>query len=140
GRFLAAADGAGTVRVWQVRQDDLDPMATLQDTGDVYWVAVSPDGRRLATIGRDLTLRTYHVQPAAVTLEAIIHIGAGAEATLAFAGDNHTLIGTMSYGLVDVWELDSEINTAALCAGSGPRITRAQWNRDIPDLPYAPPC
>jgi WD40 repeat protein len=140
GRVLAAADGAGTVRVWRLSGDELHPVATLADTGDVYGVALAPDGRRLATIGRDVTLRTYRVEADAVPLEAIVHLGVGAESKLAFAGDGHTLVGTMRYGLVDVWELDPEINTAALCGGSGPRITRAQWSRDIPGIRYAPPC
>ncbi|GIM89837.1 toll/interleukin-1 receptor domain-containing protein [Paractinoplanes toevensis] len=140
GRLLASADRAGTTRVWQSRDGTLSPIATLQDTGDVQGLALSPDGHRLATIGRDRTLRTYVVNPSTVTLEAIIHIGSGADTNLAFAGNNHTLIGTMRYGLIDIWELDPNLNTTTLCAGSGPRITPDQWNRDIPDLPYAPPC
>lgn len=140
GRLLASADRAGTARVWHDRDGTLSPIATLQDTGDVQGLALSPDGHRLATIGRDRTLRTYTVNSTKVTLEAIVHIGSGADTSLAFADNNHRLIGTMRYGLIDIWELDPNLNTAALCAGSGPPITRDQWNRDIPDLPYAPPC
>jgi hypothetical protein len=41
----------------------------------------------------------------------------------------------MDHGLVETWELDPDVDTAALCAGSGPTITPARWSRDIPDLP-----
>jgi hypothetical protein len=66
--------------------------------------------------------------------------GAGSEDVLAFAGSDHTLASATEYGVVDVWELDADANARDLCAGSGERITRAQWARDVPDLPYEPPC
>ncbi|GAA2582424.1 hypothetical protein GCM10010435_70160 [Winogradskya consettensis] len=140
GRLMAAADRAGTVRVWRLGDGELQVLATMQDTGDVYEVAMSPDGARVATIGRDRTLRYYRIAARTVTLEGVVHIGPGAGRSLAFAGDDHTLVAAMEHGLADVWELDPGINSRALCAGSGERITRAQWERDIPGLPYEPPC
>ncbi|MEV8508736.1 hypothetical protein AB0368_28450 [Actinoplanes sp. NPDC051475] len=142
GGTLAAADRAGTVRIWRVRDEghELRRLTTLTDTGDVDSVALSGDGRRLATVGRDRTLRFYAVGRDRAELEGIVHIGAGSEGVLAFAGNDHTLASATEYGVVDVWELDADANARDLCAGSGERITRAQWARDVPDLPYEPSC
>ncbi|MFD9223734.1 hypothetical protein ACFWDI_27945 [Streptomyces sp. NPDC060064] len=73
-------------------------------------------------------------------LRAILHIDHGADTELSFAGDDHTLAVSTTYGKTNFWELDPDSNIEELCTRVGKRITPEEWTRHVPDLPYRPPC
>ncbi|WP_240944374.1 TIR domain-containing protein [Micromonospora thermarum] len=141
GAVLAIARRDGTAWLWRVREHGraLRRIATLTDTGDVNAVAVSPDGGRLATLGRDRTLRVYRLKADSAELAMVRHLGVTADTDLAFA-DHHTLAVGTEYGQTTFWELDPDTGTRAICVGIGTPITEDQWKRDVPGLPYRPPC
>ncbi|WP_327321387.1 hypothetical protein [Streptomyces sp. NBC_01210] len=142
GKLLAAAKRDGTVLLWRFHSPGKAPyrFPRIQDTGDVNEVELSGNGKRLVTVGRDRTIRSYDVGASDTTLQAILHIGHGADTELSFAGDDHTLAVSTSYGKINFWELDPDSNIEELCTGVGKRISPEEWTRHVPDLPYRPPC
>ncbi|MFJ8036065.1 toll/interleukin-1 receptor domain-containing protein [Streptomyces sp. NPDC096032] len=142
GRLLAAAKRDGAVLLWRFHGAGglPDRLPQINDTGDVNEVEVSGDGKRLVTLGRDRTIRTYDVRPDGTTLQTILHMGQVADTDVSFLGNDRTIAVGTTYGKTDFLELDPDSNTAELCIGSGQRMTPEQWARDVPDLPYQPPC
>lgn len=142
GDVLAGAYRDGTVWVWQLRDRgrELRNIASLTDTGDVNAVALSANGRRLATLGRDRTLRGYDLAGERVTLGLVVHVGPVVEADLAFVANDHTLAIGTEHGNVGFWETDADVNADALCVGVGRPVTREQWSRAAPGIDYRPPC
>ena len=70
GLRLASAGGDGTIRVWDatpLRGDEAQEAFTLsQGAGEVWTMAVSPDGRSLASagLGADSPVKVWDVGPA----------------------------------------------------------------------------
>ncbi|MFI6819197.1 hypothetical protein ACIBG7_42895 [Nonomuraea sp. NPDC050328] len=59
--------------------------------------------------------------------------------TVAFGSD-----GLLASGGVDatarLWDIDPERVARRACALAHPAITRPQWERHLPGVPYQPPC
>ena len=57
GKFIASASFDGTVNIWEVKVDDLEPLATLEGhENEVKSVAWSASGKYIATCSRDKTV------------------------------------------------------------------------------------
>ncbi|MEV4067609.1 hypothetical protein, partial [Nonomuraea dietziae] len=56
------------------------------------------------------------------------------------AGHRAPAEGRDSPSTVRLWDTDPERVAGRVCALAHPRITRAQWARHIPGVPYRPPC
>jgi WD40 repeat protein len=137
--MLVSAARDSTVRIWRVENGKLVQQEMAIDSGDVNKVAVSRGGTRLATLGRDRTLRVYTVDDDVPTLELSIVVGDAAKGFVGFIGQD-TLAVRTSWDTVDLWDLDVASAFERLCSGHGEPITTQQWDRVLPDVPYQRPC
>lgn len=139
-RTLAIVHRDGTAWVWRVVNNgqSLHLVATLTDTGDLNAAALTPDGGRLAVLGRDHTLRTYRITADAATPDLIMPVERDASPEMTFVGDALAL--ATEYGKTTIWQLDPAANARSLCVGAGPPMSPQQWARAAPGLPFRPPC
>jgi WD40 repeat protein/tetratricopeptide (TPR) repeat protein len=113
GKRLASADGstdvyhpgdqqiAGMIKVWNLA-DDEEPLTFRGDGTDVYGLAFSPDGKRLASAGGDGTVRLWD----ATTGEplAVLRGARGEARAVAFSPDGSRLASTHADRTVRVWD------------------------------------
>ncbi|MFF2727413.1 AAA family ATPase [Streptomyces sp. NPDC058008] len=147
GRTLATGNSRGVVTLW----DATDPNhltvrgSPLTVPGGSLWsVAFSPDGHTLAAAGHtdDGTITLWDVtdpdHPTAIGRP--LNVETGFVAVLAFGPDSRTLAATTDDGVATLWDLNVETAISRICAGSSGALTRQQWSRYVPQLPYDPPC
>jgi WD40 repeat protein/transcriptional regulator with XRE-family HTH domain len=138
GKTLAAGDGDGTVRLWDMVNQQ--PIATLtRHHGPVSSVAISPDGATLAAGNADGTVRLWdmatHRQIATLTGPA------DPVTSVAFSGDGKTLAAGGADHTVRLWNVAYLVNVVPqLCASAGRPLTRAEWARYVPVLAYQKVC
>ncbi|MBP2478348.1 WD40 repeat protein/transcriptional regulator with XRE-family HTH domain [Crossiella equi] len=107
----------------------------------LYAAAFSPDNRRLALgTGVNQVLLWDLSDPAAPREEARLPGHTGEVPTVAFAPDGQTLASGSNDNSVRRWDPDLARVTGRVCRLAHPRITREQWAREIPAVPYTPPC
>ena len=114
GRLLAAGDGEGSVKIWDIqKQQVISQLAG--DTRSVYAVTFSPDGRTLATAGYQgkITLWTVSNSEILGTLE-----NRGTVYTLDFSPDGKALAST-GYSAVTLWSVNSGKELTSLAGHSG---------------------
>jgi WD40 repeat protein len=102
-RWLAAAS-AGEVRLWDLRAPTATPK-TLSGHNKVNKLAFSPDGRTLATVDDDSTLRLWDI--AAADPPASVRVLAGHSAPIvdvAFGPDGSRLATASKDGTVRLWD------------------------------------
>ncbi|HXP63131.1 MAG TPA: WD40 repeat domain-containing protein, partial [Dongiaceae bacterium] len=100
GRFLATADFAGGLRLWDVPRRQL--LAAFADTGrEIIALAFSPDGQILATGGMDERIRIYDTATRRLALPP--RLQSGWLLALAFSADGHRL-QSCSREEIDRWE------------------------------------
>ena len=147
GRTLATGNSRGTVTLWNAT----DPNhltrrgSSLTVPGGSLWsVAFSPDGHTLAAAGHtdNGTINLWNVtDPDHPTLIGQpLTVETGFVAVLAFSPDGHTLAATTDDGVATLWDLNVESAISRICAGSSGALSRQQWSRYVPQLPYDPPC
>ncbi len=108
GKLLAIADGAGTVRLWDVvtGQPRGKPLLVNNSLSGVNGVAFSPDGKLLATAGSDGRVRLWDPvtgQPQGKPLQA--SVGAtGFVKGVAFSPDGKLLASADGDGTVRLWD------------------------------------
>lgn len=147
GRTLATGNSRGTVTLWNAT----DPNhltrrgSPLTVPGGSLWsVAFSPDGHTLAAAGHtdNGTINLWNVtdpdHPTAIGRPLTVETGF--VAVLAFSPDGHTLAATTDDGVATLWDLKVESAISRICAGSSGALSRQQWSRYVPELPYDPPC
>ncbi|MDH2390591.1 hypothetical protein QCN29_17690 [Streptomyces sp. HNM0663] len=147
GRTLATGNSRGTITLWNAT----DPNhltrrgSPLTVPGGSLWsVAFSPDGRTLAAAGHtdNGTINLWNVtDPDHPTpIGRPLTVETGFVAVLAFSPDGHTLAATTDDGVATLWDLNVEPAISRICAGSSGALSRQQWSRYVPQLPYDPPC
>lgn len=137
--MLASAARDSSVRTWRVEDDRLVQQAVVTDSGDVNNLVLSAGGTRMATLGRDDTLRVYTLDDDVPTLDLSIPVGDTTEDLVGFVGEQALAVRT-AHGAVDLWDLDLSSALERVCSGAGRTITAQQWDRVLPDIPYQPPC
>ncbi|WP_438295549.1 nSTAND1 domain-containing NTPase [Streptomyces sp. HUAS TT7] len=143
GHTLATASDDQTTRLWNVT-DPHHPAEQAVLTGHtegVRAVAFSPDGHTLATASDDQTTRLWNVtDPHHPAEQAVLTGHTDRIHSVAFSPDGHTLATGSRDTTALLWDTDADRIATRVCATAFPAITRAEWDKYLPGLPYQPPC
>jgi len=122
-------------------------MATLRSVGSaVNFMRLSPNGETLAAGAADGTLTLWDMTTATpILLGASVQIHRDAIWSLAFSPDGQTLATTSTDEAISLWNIgaltpirDQPITRACALVGVG--FTEAEWEANVPDLPFQRTC
>ncbi|MFF4361149.1 helix-turn-helix domain-containing protein [Streptomyces sp. NPDC001604] len=149
GGYLAGGDESGWVTLWgrHARQwlAEFPPEsanAAADDTGSsigVSAMAFSHDGGTLAVGTQDGSVRLWDVASRRPVGSAFSTPGGGVMA-LAFSQDDRTLYVSAQHMPVLTYSVDARRMATDVCRRVGSGLSRADWHRYIPDVPYAASC
>jgi hypothetical protein len=145
GKTLATGSADGTVLFWDVATR-LPTGAPIIDSGSVYSVTFSPDGKSLASGTIMGTVQLWDVathQPIGGPFTYLHWV-----LSVAFSPDGRTLAAGSADHTVRLWNVatsghnlgDTTNLVRYLCALAGRPLTRAEWARYLPHLPYQRVC
>jgi WD40 repeat protein/transcriptional regulator with XRE-family HTH domain len=143
GRLLAASGEDGKVRLWDVA-NAVHPrlLTTLSaSAGTAYDVSFSPDGQTLATANTDGTASMWNIaDPAEPESLGSLSSPGGTVFSVAFSPTANVLAAGSQDRTTRLWSATPAAAGSYICSIAGAPITRAEWQRYIPGLPYQPPC
>jgi len=99
GGRLYAGDRQGGLRVWSV--DASEPLLTAQQPGAVYAVAISADGKTLASAGSEKTIRLWNAET--LTQRLLLEGHAGPVYGLSFSQNGDRLASAGWDGTIRIW-------------------------------------
>jgi WD40 repeat protein len=142
-RVLATGGGTGVVRFWDAATGAADGGASGHAvTANACWIEsleFSPDGRTLLTSGCDGSARLYDAssrQEIGSPLQ-----GPGNESNSAvFSPDGRRVFVAYRGGLGFVWNVTLGAWREHACTVAGRNLTRAEWERYLPERPYELVC
>jgi WD40 repeat protein len=144
GSTMATAGADNRVLLWDItdRSHPHALPAPLTGPGNYIWsLAYDRTGHVLAATAGDGTVWLWNVTgPRGPRHLATLSGSADALYTDVFDGDRPILVTAGTGRTVRLWNADAERVAALLCSVAGTPITRAEWNRYLPDHPYRPPC
>jgi len=111
-----------------------------RNTSPATSVAFSPDSTTLATGNDDGTVRLWDLatrRPIGAPLTG----HTGPVTSVAFSPDGKTLAAGSADHTVRLWDVAYLVNVVPhLCASAGQSLSRAEWARYVPGLPYQRVC
>ena len=136
GALLATAGGDG-VAFWSSRTGRPAASPIHLASGTAGSLAFSPNGRVLAIAAND-GVELWDL-PSHQIIDAPL---AGPDHRLAFALNGQALVGTQynGTGQAVIWNLAPAAWEARACQIAGRNLTRAEWERYLPDRSYASVC
>ncbi|MFD5336439.1 nSTAND1 domain-containing NTPase [Streptomyces hawaiiensis] len=142
GKTLATGSDDRTVRLWDVANGSRPLGRLTGHRADVRAVAFAPDGKTLATSGGDHTVRLWDVRhPARAEpsgQELTGHLDTVTTVAFSPRGD---ALASAGYDLTTrLWTLDADRAAHYVCDHTRGVLTRAEWAKDLPRLPYREVC
>jgi WD40 repeat protein/DNA-binding SARP family transcriptional activator len=144
GDLLATASLDGTAKLWNPASGEL--LLTIDDSdSELFGVAISPDGKRLATAAFDHKTRVYDLESASGGVKAeLVHILAGHDQNaqpvgalfegiiaIAFSPDGNKLATGGADGFAKVWQVEAGEELLSIQAHpSGVGITNLAFSPD----------
>ncbi|NBE96194.1 hypothetical protein FE391_20320 [Nonomuraea sp. KC401] len=141
GKTLATTATDGTTRLWDVAGSGQPRRLSVLPghSADVTGSAFNAGGKMLATSSRDGTIRVWNIADRARPVLWAMLTGSGSVNDVEFGPDGTVLAATSGVA-AQLWGLDVEQARANVCETSGMTITRAEWARYLPGVPYKAPC
>ncbi|NGO42966.1 WD40 repeat domain-containing protein [Streptomyces ureilyticus] len=137
GRTLATAGRDQRAILWNMA--DRTRRATLDgNTGPALAVAFAPDGRTLATAGAYNAVTLWDTTDREILATLSGHTDL--VTALAFSPDGRTLATAADDHTARLWTTDPHRVTTQLCATLDQNLTREEWQRFLPGLPYRRIC
>ncbi|MFD4481592.1 hypothetical protein ACFWPU_36535 [Streptomyces sp. NPDC058471] len=147
GKHLAAGAANGWVTLWD--GEGKQPLGTLAgtnntaypgtDTEAVTALAYSPDGKTLAVAGDHGTLQMWDAASRQPLGDPLPTPGDEVVA-LTFSTDGRTLYTAGRHSAPRALAVDPERVTASICKRAHGGLSRADWHRYIPEVPYIDVC
>jgi WD40 repeat protein/serine/threonine protein kinase len=106
GRFIAAACGDGTIKVWDVKAGKAVQRLDAAHSGPVFCVAYHPGGKHLATVGADHRVKVWDLTTGENVFSEqcdTIH-NVGAAYSVAFSPGDGRQLGVGNDGAVEIWD------------------------------------
>ena len=147
GKTLAAGNDGGRVRLWDLATHQQVATPLINGPGSpVSSLAFNPHGKTLAIGGYDGSIWLQDVatrQPGRPVTTSSFTVY-----SVAFSPDGKTLASGIIAGTVRLWNVATPSHSLAdttnlvryLCALAARPLTRAEWARYVPHLPYQPVC
>ncbi|MFC7615586.1 WD40 repeat domain-containing protein [Actinokineospora soli] len=110
-------------------------MAVLTHNRGVYAVAISPDGRFVATAGAENTVLLWTSDGTPWGTLSGHH-----DAVESVQFTRGGLLSASRDGTVRFWDLDLERLARKVCDWATAPLTVAEWQRSAPGVEYNPPC
>jgi len=145
GGLFAVAHTDDTVRIWDVAQANAPRLVTELRTGSQPRdVAFSPDGTMLA-VGLDSSVKLWSMsQPRQPQEASTLRARTGTLAVAVSRGSAMlAAIGNSRQGphrSLQLWHTDTARMADRICGVAWPRLTRSDWERHFPGVPFQPPC
>jgi WD40 repeat protein len=142
GHLLAIGNGDDDVVLF----DMTDPAHPRQvsvaqgHTQQVNTIAFSPDGTELASGSADDSVRLWDISDPA-TPKPLANLAIGVSVyDVTFSPDGRSLIPVYGSDTAVVFDLNVDAVIDAVCQRVGTPISKAQWELDLPNTTYSPPC
>lgn len=103
GKFIASADGRGTIRVWSVEGYQLIGEPITRSSGSVVYLTFSADSKSLFSAGTDGAIYRYNLERANPAERPLL---VGAFSSFAVSPDSKRLAVGNQEGTVRVWEVE----------------------------------
>jgi WD40 repeat protein len=141
GRLVAVGYPHGRSQLWSTATWKPVSRLLVGDVGEIYALAISPDGSTLATGSLDRTVRLWDIESEQAIGGPLPGPGPGVGAVAPYFTTAGTgLIAAYDTGLAYRWDLRPESLARHACQVAGRRLTRAEWEEFLPGREYDPAC
>src|SRR5439155_25958993 len=127
GQRLASGSSDGTVRLWDLRQPEADPVVLPGDGVSVYSVAFSPDNQRLATGRFSSIVRLWNLHQ----LEdppVVLRGHDGPVFAVAFSPDGQRLATGSHDQTIRIWQVHTADLAGQVCERVWRNLTLDEWH------------
>lgn len=128
---------SGYIKVLDLEKGEMLPSTILPTSTTIESLALSPEGRWIAT-GNNKAVTLWD----ATSLQIVTQIGAvdyGVN-SLAFSDDSQILAATGNLEEIPLWDVSLSGWQLAACQIANRNLTPAEWQNYLPDLPYVKTC